>query len=280
MTRSTPLPPLEITRVFPALSDLSAATVRLHPQRTRQGRASSKVGGSILWPPGVDAPRCELHALDHALAEPTYLPVIQLRRSDIPELPFPDGTDVFQVLWCGRAHDEPIFVARCAVYWWSAAQASDSLTVTFDDLGYRPEECSIEPERVLEFPNIVDLPRDLRSEIVAWEERLGKEGLYEFELSTAPGTKVGGYPNWIQEAEWPSCPIGHRMDHLLTIDDSEFDGGTYARWLPVEDQAAWEGPDEARLAVQNPTGLSLMGSLYLFVCSLCPGRPVAQVYQR
>jgi hypothetical protein len=36
-----------------------------------------------------------------------YLPIIQLRRDEFPELPWPAGTDLFQLLWCPRVHFFP-----------------------------------------------------------------------------------------------------------------------------------------------------------------------------
>ena len=35
-----------------------------------------------------------------------YAPLMQLRRDDFPELPWPAGKDLFQLLWCPRAHFE------------------------------------------------------------------------------------------------------------------------------------------------------------------------------
>jgi len=35
-----------------------------------------------------------------------YLPVLQLRRSEYPCLPFPGDTDLFQLLWCPMIHFE------------------------------------------------------------------------------------------------------------------------------------------------------------------------------
>jgi hypothetical protein len=71
------------------------------------------------------------------------------------------------------------------------------------------------------------------------------------------------------------------MHHLITISDTEFDGGTWSRWLAVEEEGVWGGPTGQRLDVQGATGLELgMGSVYVFICRACPGWPIAQVYQR
>ena len=143
-----------------------------------------------------------------------------------------------------------------------------------------PRPCVLHPERVTEYPHAFELDRELATVIEAWEEQAG-EATYQYLLCTAPGTKVGGWPDWMQDPEWPVCDAGHAMEHLLTVSDTEFDGGTWPRWLAVEDAGAWDGPPDARFAVQSAAGLDFgMGSLYVFICRTCPGWPIAQVYQR
>jgi hypothetical protein len=56
-----------------------------------------------------------------------------------------------------------------------------------------------------------------------------------------PGTKVGGWPRWIQEPEWPVCGCGRRMRHGIMLGD--------------------------------------VGSLYLFTCTVCAERPLAGMMQ-
>lgn len=71
------------------------------------------------------------------------------------------------------------------------------------------------------------------------------------------------------------------MEHLLTVASAEFDGGSWPRWLAVEDAGAWEAPYPDRWSVQNAAGLMLgdMGSLYVFVCRACEDLPIASVAQ-
>jgi hypothetical protein len=123
-------------------------------------------------------------------------------------------------------------------------------------------------------------PDALDERVRQWQQRY--HWLYWNALSTAPGTKVGGYPRWIQAPQWPVCECGLRMRHLLTIASEEFDG--HERWLPLEDR------DDPKITGRRlltdrvcwaPHGLMLgdVGSLYLFTCTAHAERPLAGTMQ-
>jgi hypothetical protein len=71
------------------------------------------------------------------------------------------------------------------------------------------------------------------------------------------------------------------MDYLLTVASTEFDGGSWWRWLAEEDGHVWEADYELRTTVQRAAGLMLgdMGNMNLFICYRCPEWPVAPVFQ-
>lgn len=293
MTRTTPPPPFDVASLWPEAAGLRRATVRLHPRcDPTVGPDQSSMGGPIRWPRDVPWPECDLPHEDYsgfsgarpARPDPgtRYVPILQLLESDVPELPFRDGTDVFQLLWCPNDHTQA-FSMLCRAVWWAREQLLDATappapTVARDD--YVPRPCSVHPEPVDEYPGFEDLPDDLQSRVGAWED--GQESTpYQSALSTAPGSKVGGHPQWFQGPEWPTCPAGHEMEHLLTISDHEFDGGTWQRWLPIEETGMWEWPTDRQLGIQEPTHLSFgMASIYVFLCRACPAWPIDTVYQR
>ena len=114
-------------------------TIRLHPRRGSQSDpGASKMGWPFLWPQNEPWPVCtqrdpdmlaiaesgskqvDLTSIDAATREivanvmekwreghnAPYLPVLQLRRSEYPGLPFPGDSDLFQLLWCPLIHFE------------------------------------------------------------------------------------------------------------------------------------------------------------------------------
>ena len=82
----------------------------------------------------------------------------QLTKRDVPTLPFPQGTELFQMLWCPDSeHHEDQFTVKPVFYWrnilcknerlLSAVQAQ-YLENTEDT--FVPYECAVFPERVTE----------------------------------------------------------------------------------------------------------------------------------
>ncbi|HEX8032607.1 MAG TPA: hypothetical protein VF510_02110 [Ktedonobacterales bacterium] len=231
--RTTPPPPLDITDFFPELRPLARRTVRLHPRRDGEtGLGESKLGGTFLWPVSEPWPVC---TVGHVASEPqrsqdeelllqewrmvgnhllgnhppsrpagqphgAYVGVMQLRAADVPELGFPDGCDLFQLLWCPRDH-LPHYSPHLRVYWRQAANVSavlqDVPVPTVFDPNYMPRVCSFASERVREYSDIRDVSDDLRRRIWEWEETEAAQGYsYQYHLSVAPGTKVGGHVGW------------------------------------------------------------------------------------
>jgi hypothetical protein len=242
----------------------------------------------------VSGERCYLEPQRHR--HPVVLvPVLQLYARDVPELPFPAQTDLLQLLWCPNWHGEPWYGPSPITVWRWAADVTEPLPAPppprFEDdwewcaRDYVPLPCVLHPERVVEYPHaeqpgFSDLPDALDERVRRWQER--HDWLYWAALSTAPGTKVGGHPRWIQPPQWPVCDCGQRMQHLLTIASDEF--GPQGRWLPVEDR------DDPKITGQRllldrdcwaPHGLMLgdVGSLYLFTCTACGERPLAGTMQ-
>ena len=220
--------------------------------------------------------------------------VLQLHARDVPDLPFPEETDVLQVLWCPNEHEMPVVGPKPYAFWRRAADvasvlADPPLPVFEDDHGardYYPAPCVLHPERVTEYPHPDDLPEDLRERIEEWdEEQAGQDenedpfpGPYETDLSTAPGTKALGWPSWIQVPQRPDCVgCGQPMTHLATISSEEsenWENGAGTRW-----QAA-DLPDRF-FRNHAPHGLMIgdMGSMYLFTCTRCPDRPLGSSVQ-
>ncbi|MGW4800016.1 hypothetical protein ACWEPC_47135, partial [Nonomuraea sp. NPDC004297] len=99
---------------------------------------------------------------------------MQLFARDIPELPFPDGTESLQVLWCPLDH-EPYFQPHTIVRWRKTKEVGSLLVKALEpdpdsDDSYLPTACVLSPERVEEYPAACGLPAELWARISAWEK--------------------------------------------------------------------------------------------------------------
>jgi hypothetical protein len=292
--RTTPPPACDVEELFPELSGLFTTTVRLHPRYGDEPPMdASKLGGMFLWPAEEPWPVCSEHAIP-------LVTVMQLRAADFPEMPFPPGADLFQVLWCPRDHDFPEYQGMDWVdpkFFWRNRQEiaharEDNPSPQEAYYDYVPFTCRLLPERVIEYPFVGDLPGDLAERIEKWEDQnLVRRKMnvfehaceYEGELSVAYGTKIGGYPLLKQAAHSGlNCKCGRPMEHLLTIASMEWDGVGDRRWTPVEEQAIFAsfrraydewGEEHNTIfgALWNPTGINLgdAGHMQLFVCRHC-----------
>ena len=322
MARTTPPPRKNVPDLLPELADQARTTVRLHPRRGEvPDPAASKIGGTFLWPADEPWPVCTdptCGAFGEPPPEPaTLIPVLQLRKEDVPEVEFFPGTDLFQVLWCPHTHDEPIFAAKPYFFWRNSAAVADPLaemppSPTAPE-HYRVRECQLHLERITEYPPIQELPDEIVERIENWNAADALDpalpdpaALYEKNLSVCPGSKVGGYPAWVRDAQRPVCRCGGTMEHLLTLADAEVNAATYDRWLPIEDrhvqynflpkiEIVCQGsttttlrteheqavPYEELQAVINAPNFRAIygGRQFIFLCRTCPGWPLQCVFQ-
>ncbi|MFI0742790.1 hypothetical protein ACH4PU_32615 [Streptomyces sp. NPDC021100] len=157
------------------------------------------------------------------------VPVLQLYARDVPSaLPWPDGVDVLQMLWCPTEHSDPPGQPH---YWGPMVtlryRSSSEVEAVLDpprpdraDRGYLPRPCVLDPVEVTDLPDREDLPAGLHAEGERWAEARGAE--YHRTLACRPGWKAGGWPSWHLTDLIPiDCTCGTRMQLFLTVDSSD-----------------------------------------------------------
>jgi hypothetical protein len=168
------------------------------------------------------------------------VPVLQLHRRDVPDFAGPDDCDLLQLLWCPLDHPDEDYNPRVRAYWRRGADIGEPLAVAPEPVvvadRYLPQPCVLHPERVVEYQYTDLLPDDLQARIEQWEAKTGAD--YFFDLSLAPGWKVGGFPDWSvsdpQDVDCTRC--GSAMVLLLTVASGEW-ANEGLSWRPVEDPA-------------------------------------------
>ncbi|MFD0070680.1 hypothetical protein ACFVJ9_58900, partial [Streptomyces sp. NPDC127574] len=143
-----------------------------------------------------------------------------------------------------------------------------------------------------------ELPGDLAERIGAWEEEqadaepedeeqhpdgpgtgTGTGVDYQYDLSVAPGCKLGGHAPWSFSDPFPmACSAcGADVRPLLTIDGTEWDGGS-GSWRPVED-AGYAGLHFLGPACATRLTIGRGYNLQLYVCTTSYDHPHVQNMQ-
>lgn len=279
--RTTPPRPFDVAAVFPQLAPLARTTTRLHPRPGSPSPYDSSVGGPLLWPARQPWLYCDKW---HEGPVSPLLPVAQLYARDVPLLRPPGRTDLLQVLWCPSEHP-PEHKPTTELFWRTAADVTHVLASppkpTEAQYGYTPEPCVLAPEQVTEYPNFLELGKELQQQLSDWSAwqaagveiddsyEAAPEEFYSDELSVAPGWKVGGWPPWgLTDPIARFCiNCGAAMSPLLTIASDEC--RDYRRgWVPYEDQAIAVIDNDN---VSNPPGIQVSdaNNLQLYSCPKC-----------
>ncbi|MEM1251565.1 MAG: hypothetical protein AAGI69_03965 [Cyanobacteria bacterium P01_H01_bin.21] len=226
MQLTTRQPLYQLEELFPFLRGAAREALRLHPRREQGvGVTSSKIGGPIVWPAGEPHPICPTKSCP-------AVPVLQLRRFDAPMLPFPNGNDLLQLLWYPQAYEEWGYNPKIEVYWRNSKTLSaDNVLIPIyenHESMFVVHECRVQPEIIVEYPYIGLLSMDEQQTIWNWEEKQDDPlAQYQYCLSTCPGTKVGGYPDYgEQDAPSWAGTANRTFEYLLALSDDEWDGGS------------------------------------------------------
>lgn len=210
------------------------------------------------------------------------IPVAQLYARDVADLPFPEGTDLLQVLWCPFIDIEDQEGSEAVQLRWRRAEEVTEVLEPAPEPAYVgmselvPVPCGLHPERVREYPAAHDLDRELAGRISRWEEEDGNPR-YREALSVAAGWKAGGWaaPFTFRDSGGPQellCrACGTVGEPLLTVDHTEWDTGT-GSWRPVEE------PHDASAA---PTEVTVGSgyTLQFYACPADPRHPLVTVMQ-
>ena len=291
MTRTTEAAPIDLDQAVPGMGAYGRTVVRLHPRPGNPGVSDSHIGGPLLWPTDEPWPHCsevKYHEVgDEKPDRPVAMvAVAQLAAADFPEVTFPAGTDLVQILWCPNDHPAWGYQPTFRLVWRGSDKVTEMLTAPpaphlAEEHYYLPRPCVVHPERVLEYPWYQELPKKLRDELDEWD---AGEGLYQSMLSVVPGCKVGGGMSWevTDMGEPPTCDAcGAPANLLLQLDSCEWSTDTQGlRWKPLEDRHLEFATPDHDLA-HEPTGLQIARYSHggFFICSAVPEHPASFLTQ-
>ncbi|KZB80730.1 hypothetical protein [Amycolatopsis regifaucium] len=237
---------------FPDLTPFTRTAVRLHPRAGTPTAYDSHIGGPLLWPadepwphcpdtapnapaPGViHTPTAGLEAAHDCEKAMPLAGVAQFFRRDFPKSPFPDGTDLLQVLFCPDPHDgHGYWGPGVQVVWRDSAGVAELLasppelfqTEDYEYLPARP--CSFASCEVVDHPHPSELPAELKATLKFLDERgnFVDDDVEDAWPSLTVGSKLGGLNFWWTSGsqDFPLfCPdCGGGLDLLLSFESSE-----------------------------------------------------------
>lgn len=289
-------------------------------------RNVSKIGGDLAWPASEPWPICPEHKIPHVgalqLLKSDFPEFPFKPGTDVLQIlwcpQIRHGAPQPVLYWRDSQKLGPLLETIPRPRFQSRAEEAEDEAYIYRTMGGRrlipdtrkfeyadtkgvPLACRLFPERVREFPREKISGELLASEHQVFEqlpppkknEQLDKwphssfADFYWDELSVARGTKLLGYPAFVQGPEYPRCARGHRMDYLLSFDSEEpMDG----RWQAIEDREIARMLEEksridpyhqAWWALQQPSSVTIgdNGRLHVFVCRQCPEWPSGADHQ-
>ncbi|WP_326565718.1 hypothetical protein VSH64_28075 [Amycolatopsis rhabdoformis] len=257
-----------------ALAPYARTTVRLHPAAGEPTARESHVGGPLLWPAGESWPTCpvtwppQVEATDdgwtggHPDDEPvpSMIGAAQFFKEDFPELPFPEGTDVAQVLLCPTHHEgRHVFGPAIRVVWRDSAAVTDLAEVPeppeVADDELLPEPRTLRPCRFDEFPGLDEFSKEQRTEL----DLPALRDDVEYELGQF--SKIAGWTAWYAGSPWElDCrECGARLQQAIALATQE-DEMPCGCDVEDDEEAGWE--------------IGRQGSLNVFLCPTDPTHPV------
>ncbi len=197
---------------IPGLNDLVRTAIRLHPAPGEPRPDESHFGGPLLWPSDEPWPECPVtwppdpdasddawaggHPLDGPV--PVMVSAAQFFRDDFPELPFPEGTDVLQILFCPMQHNSPHHQGPAVrLVWRDSGEVEDIAdpppAPEEADVDLLPAPCVFEPCSIDELPRLCDFPPETRAALgIPEDAHDDPEGWPELDQYS----KIGGWTPW------------------------------------------------------------------------------------
>ncbi|MBI9056007.1 MAG: DUF1963 domain-containing protein [Bacteroidales bacterium] len=232
--------------------------LRPHKSPTKIEKNRSKFGGEPNLN-GFDNYPCCKHCktpLNH---------VVQIYKSEFPDFYFPKDKVLFQIYRCPNAdcpesfnehHDFTTFYFYFSESELAKNKEYDKPVINLDNFEEELIECYLKPESVIDLPSWGDYEEidEDKIKVKFGEEWFDDEFILEY--SAHSGSKINGYPVWIQGANEVKCSCGKNKELFFQLSSEDVEDGV--EYPPAPDN--WSGH-----------GLMIgdLGYMYFFVCKAC-----------
>ncbi|KDN21559.1 hypothetical protein [Amycolatopsis rifamycinica] len=234
--------PTDNGREIPGIAEFARTATRLHPRSGAPTARDSHIGGPLWWPADEPWPHCdgrlptstgkpqENWTAEHEVDGPIALVgAAQLFRRDFPALPFPEGTDVLQVLLCPNEHQldssgaDYYYGPAAHLVWRASAEVTEVAGRPPQPAGvggeFVPRPCVLNPCQVVEYPALSELPDEIKLPLSFVDTAGFVHDDYDRWPKVSQCSKVGGWAFWWQSSpgklDCQDCGAGLRL--LLSL---------------------------------------------------------------
>lgn len=196
--------------------------------------------------------------------------VLQIYKDDFSEFYFPDNANIFLLFRCPNYLCEEAFSDKfdLKMFWFYGNVSADKTkdlkkpVITLEDYEEPLPECGFNPMQTIDYPHYGEQMED-------WQKFEDKY-IYDVDIFDSfmskyqpkVGTKINGFPDWIENPAYPVCSCGNTKEFFLQLSSEEYEEG--------EDMIEW--PPYAAVMEEN-------GSMFFFVCKQCGLESIETVWE-
>ena len=196
--------------------------------------------------------------------------VLQLYKEDFPEFYFPDNTNVFLLFRCPNYLCDEAFSDNfdLKMFWFYGNIQADTTkdikkpVLQLEDYEESIPACVFSPLQTTDYPHYGEQMED-------WKKFEDKY-IYDVDIFDSfmskyqpkVGTKVNGFPDWIENTVYPVCDCGKTKEFFLQLSSEEY----------IKDEDTIEWPPYAAVMEEN-------GSMFFFVCKQCGVASIETVWE-
>jgi len=154
--------------------------------------------------------------------------VFQLYKKDFPEFYFPDDSNIFQLFRCPndkcKSHNKPASDNKMFHFYSKVDCIKNNEFIKIKNVAesIEPEvpDCYLKPVKTFDYPYYDDYKEE---DLAKLDDNFKfKPGNLQIEkYITKPDTKIGGYPNFIQESYYPKCKCGRIKEFLFQLSSDD-----------------------------------------------------------
>jgi len=187
--------------------------------------------------------------------------VLQLYKNEYPEFYFPENVNVFLLFRCPNFFCKEAFSKHCdlKLFWFygevntETNKEIEKPPLLSEDFEGQMQECIFRPTKKVDYQHYLELGEKWEK----FEEKYGDnlDVIDEFINAYYPhmGTKINGFPTWVEHVDYPVCACGETKDFFFQLSSEEDEG---------DEESLVEWPPYAAVIGESC-------NIYFFVCRKC-----------